>query len=111
MQSERWSVAWDQGAYHWPFPEVYHNSGLHSPPWQQLSLYGVLNSQAAGQFLGVLVQHQACLDEGCDPLLDNDAEQGFTELWEELNEDPATASYIGWTSDISWQWMSPPAIN
>ncbi len=106
-QADVYHVSW--GAYPaFPIPEIYSNNGTLAKQWQAVSKYGALYLSGRMGFPGVMTQYQACqqkLDDDTCPVLDNTPEQGWTQLYEELNKDPMTSvDMIRWVTDIRWQY-------
>ena len=98
-----WYINWGV-APAWPVPEIYLTNGGNARQWQQLSRYSAVEYGQPFDFHGVLTQHTACQQVGCDPQVDNTPEQGWSQLHDELNSDPLTAQDdIRWSTDISWE--------
>jgi hypothetical protein len=115
LQSDLFYISWGQVAAY-PFPQIYREDGSQAEQWQQISLYGVLNSYGRMGFKGALTQHQACADnagtdDACAPGIDNCPDAGFQQLWEALNASNDTGPvYFSWSSDVTATgWNSPPA--
>lgn len=90
----------------WPLPEIYKTNGQHSDQWQRVSKYGYTAHSSAMRFMGSMTQWYACQDT--DPgacaanMTNNSPAQGWTQLWQALNADPATHQDLQWSTDIRW---------
>jgi hypothetical protein len=99
----------------WPIPEIYAKSGIHARQWAYLSYWATNNNLWKIEYVGLLTQYQACyhsagnlayclgdLNTELDDL-DNTPEEGWQQLYDEINFWPQTAqSIIRWMSDIRW---------
>ncbi len=95
-------VAWGANSV-WPIPEIYNTAGLNAMQWAYLSYWGTQNQKPPIIYLGSLTQWQACLQRGGCSGADNTPQQGWQQLYKELNYWPKTAQEnIRWMSDICW---------
>jgi len=106
-QNDIWYVSW--GAYPaYAVPEIYRNDGYLAKQWQAISEYGAIYKGLYGRinFSGAMTQWQACQTRPEDECvtLDNTPEEGWLQLYTEINRDPRTAQEIlQWVTDIDWQ--------
>jgi hypothetical protein len=89
-----------------PLPEIYRNDGYLARQWQAVSLYGALYKGGKMTFAGAMTQFQSCQQRKsaeCETL-DNTPEEGWSQLYDRLNQDPRTAQQVlRWVTDIRWQ--------
>lgn len=85
------------------FPEIYLNDGVNAAQWQKVALRSKVIHNQQMIFSGVLVQHAACVSEGCPDDEDNTMVQGWQQLLYALNSDWRTANSLqSSASDIGW---------
>lgn len=100
------------GGYRWLQESVhyinYGAAAAHSFP-QNYNTSGTTAKQRKGlrkrhgtYYSGVLTQQGACAQVGTCTTDNNTPSQGYTQLYDALNADPATAQGISWLSDIRW---------
>jgi hypothetical protein len=103
-QQKLWYVSWG-AAPAFALPLIYENSGDHARQWQQIALYGAVYENSNMVFSGVMTQYFSCIDPdvGCGATEDNTPQQGWQQLYTELNADPATAQpVLSSSTDIHW---------
>lgn len=99
-QDDYYYVSWRNPAA-WPVPEIYATGGANATQWQRISKYGYTTYGQAMDFLGSLTQYAACAG-GCSGT-NNTPAQGWTQLYNALNSDAATAqSTLDYSTDITW---------
>lgn len=101
-QDDVYHISWGIAAG-FALPEIYNTTGANANQWQQVSLWGVLNS-ANGKivFSGSLTQADAC-GTGCSGT-NNSPATGWTQLYNAVNGDSRTAqSTLEWSTDMSWK--------
>lgn len=89
----------------WPLPEIYDNSGDMAEQWQNIAKYSAVTSGSMMKFSSSLTQAGACADNGCHWELDNTADEGWTQLYNELRGDSKTSpatNYSIHSTDIRW---------
>jgi hypothetical protein len=90
----------------WPIPEIYLTNGVNAEQWAWMSRWALQNPsiQRPIYFLGSLTQWQACQTNPPCNGTDNRPEQGWAQLYEELNPSPGcgTCQDLQWASDISY---------
>lgn len=111
-QEKIWYASWGASPA-FALPEIYRNDGFLAKQWLAISKYGALYKGYYGKinFSGVMTQWQACQQEKnyeCTRTdgygLDNTPEEGWQQLYIELNKDPLTAQEVLlWVTDIRWQ--------
>lgn len=106
-QNDIWYVSWGAPPAY-VVPEIYSNNGFLAKQWQAISEYGALYKGNYGRinFSGPMTQWQACLTrpENECLTLDNTPEEGWLQLYTEINRDPLTAqNVLQWVTDMDWQ--------
>lgn len=102
-QNDVWYISWGASPGEaQALPLIYHNDGDHAEQWASIALYSVNTQGTRMNFVGTMTQSGACRQVGCDASLDNTPEQGWTQLWLELNKDSRTAVTMPWVTDIEW---------
>jgi len=104
-QSDVYYVSWG-AAPALPLPEIYRNDGYLARQWQAVSLFGALYRGGKMTFPGAMTQYQSCQQRRTDECetLDNTPEEGWSQLYYWLNQDPRTAQpVLRWVTDIRWQ--------
>ncbi|WP_322791586.1 hypothetical protein [Bellilinea sp.] len=89
-----------------PLPEIYRNDGYLARQWQAVSLYGALYKGGKMTFAGAMTQYQSCQQRRTAECatLDNTPDEGWSQLYYWLNQDPRTAQQVlRWVTDIRWQ--------
>ncbi|GAP09424.1 hypothetical protein BECAL_00568 [Bellilinea caldifistulae] len=89
-----------------PLPEIYRNDGYLARQWQAVSLYGALYKGGKMTFAGAMTQFQSCQQKKSAECatLDNTPDEGWSQLYDWLNQDPRTAQQVlRWVTDIRWQ--------
>ncbi|MFZ6018108.1 MAG: hypothetical protein ACOYXO_00745 [Chloroflexota bacterium] len=89
-----------------PLPEIYRNDGYLACQWQAVSLYGALYKSGKMTFAGAMTQYQSCQQRPSAECatLDNTPDEGWSQLYYWLNQDPRTAQQVlRWVTDIRWQ--------
>ena len=108
---------WTQGRVWWvsegfplarPLPEIYTNSGSQARQWYQLARYTHIWHSVDMTIYGTLTQFGACQQVGGCTTTDNTPSQGWTQLYNLLNADPAVRHQPRWSADISYS-TSPVA--
>jgi hypothetical protein len=101
-QGDVYYVSWGVPAGY-AIPEIYNTTGTNAKQWQQISLWGYLNSsQGKITFSGSLTQYDACSGGGCSGT-NNSPATGWTQLYNTVNSDSRTAqSTLRWSTDMSW---------
>ena len=100
-QDDFYYVSW-RNSNAWPVPEIYATGGANATQWQQISKYGYNTYGAAMTFLGSFTQYAACSGGGCSGT-NNTPSAGWTQLYNAINSDPATAqSTLDYSTDITW---------
>jgi hypothetical protein len=104
-----WYVAYGSGASY-PLPLIYATDGGNAQQWALLSLYSYTTHGARMEIQGVMTQWQACyqMPSGCGRGLDNTPQQGWRQLYDELQRDTRTAQTLPWSTDILWQGLVTP---
>jgi hypothetical protein len=103
-----WFVTWGASPAY-PLPEIYLTSGTNARQWYAISKYAAMQKGARIGYIGPMTQYGACQvrsnDYGCSSgQTNNTPEQGWIQLYNELNKDPLTAQNIlRWVTDITWQ--------
>ena len=105
-QEDVWYVSWGAGPV-LPIPEIYAVNGVHATQWKYLNWYAMSVKGSRMVFAGALTQFQACQQVGgCGTgtlAVNNPPDQGWWQLYNELNKDPITAqSFLRWSSDMRW---------
>ena len=100
-QEDVWYISFGSGASY-PMPLIYATNGVNARQWAWLSVYAVENHGAQMQFKGSFTQYQACQQRGGCDQLDNTPEEGWQQLYDELNYDERTEQLLQWTTDIKW---------
>ncbi len=110
-QEQVYHVSWGL-AKAWPLPQIYRRDGVMAQQWYDMSLYAFQNHGASMAVRGPLTQMQACLqDRATSPTAciylpdpkqstDNPPDQGWQQLWGELNKDPRTSVILRFLTDI-----------
>lgn len=106
-QDKIWYVSWGAPPA-FAVPEIYSNNSTLAKQWQAVSKFGALYKGTYGRidFSGPMTQWQACQTrpENECLTLDNTPEEGWQQLYTEINKDPLTAQEILlWVTDIDWQ--------
>lgn len=100
-QAGVWYVSYGaQPAY--AVPEIYATTGVNASQWYYVSKYAKLAHAYRITFSGELTQSGACAQRGGCTGTNNTPSQGYTQLWNKINSDTATASGIKWSVDIKW---------
>ncbi len=110
-----WFISWGANSA-WPFPEIYAANSSQAKQWHYLSLNSARNHPSRGRmnFIAVLTQNGACSRPGANcsgpPRLDNSPGTGWSQLYDEVNNDPATAivstyQAFKYSSDIRYQYQ------
>ena len=103
-----WYVTWGAPPAY-PLPEIYLTNGVNARQWYAISKYAALYRGGRIDYIGPMTQYGACQvrssDYGCSSgQTNNTPNQGWTQLFNELNKDPLTAqSILRWVTDITWQ--------
>ncbi|MCE5258501.1 MAG: hypothetical protein LLG44_05495 [Chloroflexi bacterium] len=93
-----WYISWGvRSAF--TVPEIYLVGGENADQWYRVSLYGYSVHGQAIRFAGVMTQYQSCQQRGCTT---NTPPQGWRQLYDKVNSNPATALDIKWLTDIKW---------
>ena len=85
-----------------PLPEIYTNSGSMARQWYQLARYTDARHSADMVIAGTLTQFGACQQVGGCTTTDNTPSQGWTQLFDLLNADPAVRHRPRWSADIRY---------
>jgi hypothetical protein len=85
-----------------PLPEIYTNSGSMARQWYQLARYTDARHSADMVIAGTLTQFGACQQVGGCTTTDNTPSQGWTQLYDLLNADPAVRHRPRWSADIRY---------
>ena len=85
-----------------PLPLIYLTSGVHAQQWAFLSQYAYDTHGARMDITGVFTQMQACEQAGTCDGTDNTPYEAYSQLYNELNENPETAQELIWKTDIRW---------
>lgn len=108
-QDDVWYISWGSGISS-PLPEIYTTNSAQAKEWASLVKYSFTKDPNNPMIIaGVMTQYQACLDQGGCSGTNNTPEQGWTQLWNELNSDSQTAQTftnpqtLRWATDITWQ--------
>ncbi|PFF83222.1 hypothetical protein CN329_26995 [Bacillus cereus] len=108
-QNDIWYISWGSGISS-PLPEIYTTNSSQAKEWANLVKYSFTKDPNNPMIIaGVMTQYQACLDQGGCSGTNNTPEQGWTQLWNELNADSQTAQTLlnpqtlHWVTDITWQ--------
>lgn len=100
-----WYVIYGAGPVY-SLPEIYARNGVNAEQWYLMSVYGYQVHGAPVGFVGTLTNYTACRQVGgCgtgNSAIDNTPVQGWTQLYNLLNNDPRTAQGLRWASDIAW---------
>ena len=103
-----WYVSWGAPPAY-TLPEIYLTDGWNARQWYAISKYAALYKGGRIDYVGPMTQYGACQvrtsDRWCSMgLTNNTPDQGWTQLFNELNKDPLTAQNIlRWVTDITWQ--------
>lgn len=84
-------------------PEIYTPSGTQAAQWKHLARYAAKHTDTPMRFPGVMAQHGACGQRGGCEDIDNDTDTAWTQLNDELDRNPSTATDPGAPTDIYWQ--------
>ncbi|OUB36144.1 N-acetylmuramoyl-L-alanine amidase [Bacillus cereus] len=108
-QEDVWYISWGSGISS-PLPEIYTTNSSQAKEWANLVKYSFTKDPNNPMIIaGVMTQYQACQDQGGCSGTNNTPEQGWTQLWNELNADSQTAQTLlnpqtlRWVTDITWQ--------
>lgn len=85
-------------------PEIYNESGTSAKQWQNISKYAAVHDHGM-QLKGAMTQDGACnqQDSNCIAGTDNKPEEGWQQLYDQLNKDPDTRqSELPYSTDITW---------
>jgi hypothetical protein len=85
-----------------PLPEIYTNSGSMARQWYQLARYTDARHSADMVIAGTLTQFGACQQVGGCTTTDNTPSQGWTQLYDLLNANPAVRHRPRWSADIRY---------
>jgi hypothetical protein len=96
-----WYAAWGHPSV-WPLPEIYLNSGIMAEQWHQIAHHGITYDLSLAISSGAMTQSAACAERGCDSTTDNTPQEGWTQLWNALNDADGTDQTPKWSTDISW---------
>jgi hypothetical protein len=83
-------------------PEIYTNSGSQARQWYQIARHAHLNKPANMVLSGTLTQYGACQQVGGCTGTNNTPAEGWTQLYNLLNADPAVRRQPRWSADISY---------
>jgi hypothetical protein len=83
-------------------PQIYTNSGSQARQWYQIARHAYLNKPATMVMSGRLTQYGACQQVGGCTGTDNTPAEGWTQLYNLLNADPAVRHRPRWSADISY---------
>lgn len=100
-QEDIWYVSYGVGAAY-PLPLIYATSGINAEQWYFLSLYAYRQHGMHLDIKGAFTQYQACQQRGNCAYIDNKPQQGWRQLYNELNSDARTAQKLRWSTDIKW---------
>lgn len=95
-QSQVFDVAWGE-AYAWPLGEIYNQTGANAQQWYWLSRLGLAIGQSAMYFFASFTQWEACQQYGGCSGTDNTPSQGWTQLYNALQQNSGTAAGAGLT--------------
>ncbi|MHB9033781.1 MAG: hypothetical protein ACYC6L_12135 [Anaerolineae bacterium] len=95
---DMWYISWGVPAA-FTVPEIYLVSGVNAEQWYRVSLYAWSAHGQAIRFSGAMTQYQSCQQKGCTT---NTPSQGWSQLYEILQSNPATAFNVKWLTDIKW---------
>jgi hypothetical protein len=101
-QSDIYYVAWGSPPAI-PLPEIYATSGANAKQWQKVKLYSVVTKGDPMVILGSLTQWNACQESGPCNGTDNEPDEGWQQLYDQLNSDSRTAQGLSYSTDISWE--------
>jgi hypothetical protein len=101
-QHDVWWVSWGHPAV-FPLPQIYLNSGIQADQWHEVAHHGLSHDFSLILFAGTLTQMNACQERGCDPSTDNTPAQGWSQLWDALNDADGTDQGLVWSTDITWK--------
>ena len=103
-QGDIYYVSWGVPAGY-ALPEIYNTTGTNAAQWQQVSLWGYLNSsQGKITFSGAMTQYDACVQNGGCTGTNNTPSAGWSQLYNSVNSDSRTAqSTLRWSTDMSWK--------
>lgn len=85
----------------YPLPEIYLTNGNHGQQWYWLSRWAVREHGAPMYYVGSFTQWRACRTRSC-PGTNNTPSQGYNDLYNALQQHPATAQTPCCASDIKW---------
>ena len=86
-----------------PLPEIYTNSGSMARQWYaRLARYTDVRHSADMVIAGTLTQFRACQQVGGCTTTDNTPSQGWTQLYDLPNADPAVRHRPRWSADIRY---------
>lgn len=102
-QGDVYYVTWGVPAGY-ALPEIYNTTGTNANQWQQISLWGYLNSsQSKITFSGSMTQYDACTTSGGCTGTNNSPATGWSQLYNAINSDSRTSqSSLEWSTDMSW---------
>jgi hypothetical protein len=96
-----WWTAWGHPSV-FPVPQIYLNSGIQADQWHEIAHHGLSHDQSLMLLSGALTQMNACKERGCDPSTDNTPNQGWTQLWDAVNDGDGTDQGLRWSTDMQW---------
>jgi len=100
-KNDVWYVSYGAGPAY-PLPLIYATTGVNARQWAWMSVYAVEQKGARMEFVGAFTQYQACQQRGGCTGLDNEPDEGWQQLYNELKYDPRTAQTLRWSTDIKW---------
>ncbi|MFC7394805.1 hypothetical protein [Scopulibacillus cellulosilyticus] len=109
-QDDIYQISWG-AAPTLAIPEIYNESGTTARQWQNISKYAAKHYKGM-QLKGALTQDGACTQSGnsCIAGTDNKPDQGWQQLYDQLNKDPDTQqSELPYSTDITWRNDEPSA--
>jgi hypothetical protein len=89
-----------------PLPIMYATSGINAEQWKQIALRSYVgHNNDKIRFAGVMTQYQACQTNGPCPGSDNTPDQGWQQLWHQLNDanDLRLTQNPPWVTDVRWR--------
>jgi hypothetical protein len=101
-QYQVWWAAWGHPGV-FPMPQIYRTDGMQAEQWHQVVHRGLDRDGALMHVSGALTQQDACQERGCDPSVENTPAQGWSQMWDSVNDADGTDQSIRWSSDMSWE--------